>query len=584
MLELLCILLGISAFLVYLIMGHATPVDVEESCNLFVDPSSRQISQPASTAATPTSQKIPKLAMDPTLTDAENIPGASELFATLKHSCLPIKVEPENISFLDEPAAFFKMLKTLILNAESSIYISALYVGSGPLATEFVQVLLQRLRARPELKVTLLLDRNRMEHSSNLVTVSELVTSFPHRVEVALFQAPSRLSRFVPYSRAREILGVQHTKIFAFDDKHILLTGANLSDDYFTTRIDRYVVLRDSPAVTFWFAELVKTLCLVSHKVVGAESVVEGRPRSPNPLGSFKHKKSGLIIRGNTCGADPSKDKDEFCKKTRAAIDDFAQRVSPSKGSPTTPFPSQMGDNDTYIFPTLQFGRIGIHHDSSVVGHVLKCTDDARVYLSSPYLHIYRSFVDVILKSTAHFHLVTASTATNGWRGQRGFAGYIPFFYLQLERSFYYLMEKFGAGNRVWIHEYAKPGATFHSKGLWISPRSSASETPSSASPSKAHTAAASMGRGSDGSRKPKAPFATAIGSTNYGYRSVDKDVEAEVFLITSNAELRAKMESELDVLFKPTKVVDENRFTNGADGRFQPVVSLVAQLGQGFL
>jgi len=44
--------------------------------------------------------------------------------------------------------------------------------------------------------------------------------------------------------RLNEIMGVQHTKILVFDQK-VFLTGANLSEEYFTTRFDRWIVIQD---------------------------------------------------------------------------------------------------------------------------------------------------------------------------------------------------------------------------------------------------------------------------------------------------------------------------------------------------
>ena len=45
------------------------------------------------------------------------------------------------------------------------------------------------------------------------------------------------LKALVP-QRYNETLGLQHTKIFVFDDS-VILSGANLSSDYFTNRQDR---------------------------------------------------------------------------------------------------------------------------------------------------------------------------------------------------------------------------------------------------------------------------------------------------------------------------------------------------------
>ena len=44
----------------------------------------------------------------------------------------------------------------------------------------------------------------------------------------------------------REVIGVNHVKAFVFDDT-VIMTGANLSNTYFSTRLDRYMVFNDSP-------------------------------------------------------------------------------------------------------------------------------------------------------------------------------------------------------------------------------------------------------------------------------------------------------------------------------------------------
>ena len=54
-----------------------------------------------------------------------------------------------------------------------------------------------------------------------------------------------------------EILGVYHAKACVFDDA-TLLTGANLSEEYFRSRQDRYVVVRDSK-VADWYDRAVRS-------------------------------------------------------------------------------------------------------------------------------------------------------------------------------------------------------------------------------------------------------------------------------------------------------------------------------------
>ena len=58
--------------------------------------------------------------------------------------------------------------------------------------------------------------------------------------------------------RLNETLGVQHIKIYLFDEK-LIISGANLSKDYFTNRQDRYIEIVDKSLSDFYW----QFLCLV---------------------------------------------------------------------------------------------------------------------------------------------------------------------------------------------------------------------------------------------------------------------------------------------------------------------------------
>jgi CDP-diacylglycerol--glycerol-3-phosphate 3-phosphatidyltransferase len=55
------------------------------------------------------------------------------------------------------------------------------------------------------------------------------------------------LKRKLPV-RWNEVVGVQHMKIYVFDDQ-LILSGANLSNTYFIDRQDRYLMLSSEPHV-----------------------------------------------------------------------------------------------------------------------------------------------------------------------------------------------------------------------------------------------------------------------------------------------------------------------------------------------
>lgn len=66
------------------------------------------------------------------------------------------------------------------------------------------------------------------------------------------------VTQFLP-PRWNETLSVYHIKCYLFDD-NVVISGANLSNDYFTTRIDRYVLFENCPNLASFY---VKCLSLV---------------------------------------------------------------------------------------------------------------------------------------------------------------------------------------------------------------------------------------------------------------------------------------------------------------------------------
>lgn len=52
------------------------------------------------------------------------------------------------------------------------------------------------------------------------------------------------------------------------------------------------------------------------------------------------------------------------------------------------------------------------------------------------------------------------------------------------------------------------------------------------------------------------------VGSANYGYRSVDRDLEAQMTIVTRNAALQQALDSEQQRLFQSVEAVTEESLT----------------------
>ena len=134
-----------------------------------------------------------------------------------------------------------------------------------------------------------------------------------------------------------------------------------------------------------------------------------------------------------------------------------------------------------------------------------------------------------------------------------------------------------GQSGRVRLHEYRRPGWTFHGKGLWYYP----DQQQSASSPR---------------------PAATMIGSPNFGHRcglgyetgymicmlffhprrSQHRDLEAQVTLVTSNFDLQTQLHQEQESLFQHSEQVKEDTFKE-ADRRVPYWVRTVVALWRNF-
>ena len=77
-------------------------------------------------------------------------------------------------------------------------------------------------------------------------------------------------------------------------------------------------------------------------------------------------------------------------------------------------------------------------------------------------------------------------------------------------------------------------------------------------------------------------PCLTMIGSPNFGYRSVYRDLETQVTILTTNKELQERMGKEQKLLYKQGQSVNSSTFTQ--EDRLVPTwVKMVVWLGKKF-
>ncbi|ORY07101.1 mitochondrial CDP-diacylglycerol--glycerol-3-phosphate 3-phosphatidyltransferase [Basidiobolus meristosporus CBS 931.73] len=424
-------------------------------------------------------------------------------FSPLAAQTPAIPINAENTEILKTPTTFYNELKNGILRAKHRVELGALYIGTGE--SELIHTLHQALVKNKDLKVRLVLDglrgtRESATGASSATMLLPLVKEFPGRVEVGLYHTPKLnglLKKILP-ARFNEGIGVMHLKAYIFDDE-VILSGANLSRDYFTNRQDRYIHFKSAAELSEYYSQLLEVVQNYSYQLVpttaGYDTLIS---KSPDPV----HEKNPNSI-----------------------------------------------NHDTIVFPVVQMGLFNIHQDERTMMKLLKilgAEEESRIELTSGYFNFTREYIDEVLKSNGKFRLLAASPEANGFFNSKGISKYIPPAYTYFTHQFFKKALATGKQDFIEIEEYKRNGWTYHAKGLWCY-----------------------LNNGTH-------PSVFTIGSPNFGYRSVQRDLESQVIGVTNNSKLQQELHQEIEDLRSYSYKLDMSTFEL-PERRVHPVTKIAA-------
>ncbi|XP_022256654.1 CDP-diacylglycerol--glycerol-3-phosphate 3-phosphatidyltransferase, mitochondrial-like isoform X2 [Limulus polyphemus] len=423
-------------------------------------------------------------------------------------------ISGDDVEVLRQPSEFYDRLKELASKAKERVTIASLYIGTGTREEKLVSSLRTAL-ANADCEVQVLLDVTRgsrgIKNSRTLLL--PLIQDFPGRMQVSLYHAPALrgwIKKLLP-ERWNEIISLTHLKIYLFDNT-LVLSGANLSDNYFTMRQDRYVVFNNCEALADYFHSLVQTVSSFSLQLMPDDNL------SLHPNWTV-HPEKG----------DPRK----FSEEAYQRLSKFLCSKSFNLVTITSSLLATNSGSDTVVYPLLQMYPLGVSQDEHVTEHLLVTVPSGSIIkLASGYFNLTEKYEEIILQSSpAEFDLLVASPKVNGFYGAKGISGAIPDAYTHIAKKFYERVCDEHQERRIRLHEYDQENWTFHVKGLWV-------YYPGETLPS-----------------------VTLIGSPNFGYRSVYRDLEAQVAIITSNENLRKQLHEEQQNLYERTSLVDQQTF-----------------------
>lgn len=214
--------------------------------------------------------------------------------------CFPVNVR--NITILTEPQEFYSAILGGCREAKNRITLVSLYLGNGSLEEKLVDSILNNENfMKGNLKVNVLLDFTRGSRfkKNSRTLLKPLLEKHEKSCNISLYHTPvlrGLAKKLVP-NRWNELFGLQHMKLYIFDDT-LVISGANLSNDYFTNRQDRYYIIKDKNLTDF-YCGLVRRVQSFSLRMNKNDQVSlnEGWTCSPykGNKHDFVHKASELV-------------------------------------------------------------------------------------------------------------------------------------------------------------------------------------------------------------------------------------------------------------------------------------------------
>jgi CDP-diacylglycerol---glycerol-3-phosphate 3-phosphatidyltransferase len=492
------------------------------------------------------------------------------------------EIEPTQIEILDSPGAFYETLKRKIKSARRRVYLSTLYIGKTE--HELIATLHEALEDNPDLEVSILTDALRGTRESPSAScaslLAPLITKHGDRVKIAMFHTPNLKGwkkKYIP-RRLNEGWGLQHMKLYGFDDE-IMLSGANLSDDYFSNRLDRYHVF-SSKELADYYSKIHDAVCELSYDLQPAPETPEG------------YTLESPINRGIP---DPVWHTKRFKVYAKQILEPLIHKKARQKM-----FPVPFTADKTFVYPVAQFDilvgnpiNIGLldyefqtytSTEKPMLSKLLtRLADDqnlrnSRWTFTAGYFNIDPEISNLLLAAapvpstasdTKSCTVITASPWANGFYGSKGISGLLPAAYTLLSRRFLQSVSKAGKDPSIQLKEWRKgtvgePGGwTYHAKGLWatlapqVSPSGELVEE--------------------DG------PSVSLVGSSNYTKRSYSLDLEVGAMILTADPELKKKLKAETEWLQKDATVttIDDLRMVDRRVGfKVRAAMWLVERLG----
>ncbi|XP_014553894.1 hypothetical protein COCVIDRAFT_106381 [Bipolaris victoriae FI3] len=437
------------------------------------------------------------------------------------------EMQPEQIQIIQTPAEFYQTLKDKISKAQHRIYLSTLYIGKTE--HDLISTIRAALTRNPNLHVSFLTDALRgtreTPNPSTASLLAPLISEFgAERVQIRMYHTPNLTGlrkKYIP-KRINEGWGLQHMKLYGIDDE-IIMSGANLSEDYFTNRQDRYHLFR-SAELTSYFAKI--------HDGVSALSF-DIQPSDAPGAGGYT-----MAWPSSNAGPNPLENPSSYRK---AAEKHLSHLLTPSNSPPSASNQTSSSNSTTTttIHPILSLVPLlpSSTELPALTSLLTTLSHTPSIWtFTAGYFNMTPSFRRLLLATRpSRGTVLTAHPHANGFYGSSGVSGMLPAAYTHLAKMFLRQVRYQGLSESIVLKEWRKGkvgeegGWTYHAKGIWNTDTND--------------------------------PCLTVIGSSNYTKRAYELDLEANVVLCTTDPGLRRRLGEEVRWLGEHATRVDEREF-----------------------
>ncbi|OII76024.1 CDP-diacylglycerol-glycerol-3-phosphate 3-phosphatidyltransferase [Cryptosporidium andersoni] len=321
----------------------------------------------------------------------------------------------------------------------------------------------------------------------------------------------------------REVLGVYHMK-FYIADNNILLTGANLSEEYLTKRQDRYILLRDVPEICDYLSKISDIVQEYSYTL------------KPNNKLQFPKKEDIYIMRENMLklNKDINWLKDLIYSFERQHDEDFIKKYK----------------NKIIFGILLQAGYMNINSERNLVKYLINsCIKDIGLYICTPYCNMSTYWTNLMKFNSNPLVIVTSGRKSSTFSKLKepiylNILDYIKTLVIPLYSSINSEFIKdiiYNSNHKqreVEFGEYERDEWTFHAKGIYFYKYK------------KEPTSNSMKNENDETDYFPKyyerRIFANYLGSSNYNHRGESRDLECSFLLLTNgNKEIQENLNKE---------------------------------------